>query len=214
METMVVLIVGVILIAGAGIFIFAASKDEQKQNPAPPQPTARSTQPGPSAPDASPMLRALEETKSQLQNPLPAKINTDRWIYITERPFGIKLITFSNWISIILNILSVILFVCFMPFAIKVLQEKSPDVMLAAGVPTVVIVIGTAVTGLWTFFIFLVNQGLWNFRGWARVVQIIFCIPALFMFPIGTIISVVFLYFLLLDPSVSLAFQKQRGVPY
>ena len=208
----IVLILGVILIVGAGIFIFVISKGEDKNKKSSPQMTTP-TPASPPAPDASPMLRILEETKTQLQNPLPVQVNTERWIYITHRPFGIKFITFFNWISIVLNVLSVILVVCFFPVVVKMLQEQDAD-FLAMGVPTSLIVVAGALAGLWTFFLFMINQGLWNFRGWARVVQSIFSIPGLFMFPVGTVISLIYLYFLILDPGVSIAFQKQKGSLY
>ncbi|NCT00404.1 MAG: hypothetical protein COS36_05705 [Candidatus Altarchaeum sp. CG03_land_8_20_14_0_80_32_618] len=45
----------------------------------------------------------------------------------------------------------------------------------------------------------VVAYGIWNMKKWARIVGIILAVIGLINIPIGTIISIVILYFLLID---------------
>ena len=53
---------------------------------------------------------------------------------------------------------------------------------------------------------FVIAFGLWNLQPWARIVAIIFAIIGLLSFPIGTIISVIILWYLF-KPEIKEAFQ-------
>jgi len=52
---------------------------------------------------------------------------------------------------------------------------------------------------------FAIAYGLWNLRPWARTVAIIFAIIGLLGFPIGTIISIIILWYLF-KPEIKEAF--------
>ncbi len=56
-------------------------------------------------------------------------------------------------------------------------------------------------------FYFIIGFGLWNVKGWARKVAIVFAIIGLIGIPIGTIISIIILIYLF-KPEVKAAFQK------
>ena len=72
---------------------------------------------------------------------------------------------------------------------------------LLAGVGAVVLIIG--------LIDFAVAYGLWNLRPWARTVAIIFAIIGLLGFPIGTIISIIILWYLF-KPEIKEAFGVQQ----
>ena len=55
---------------------------------------------------------------------------------------------------------------------------------------------------------FAVAYGLWNLRSWARTAAIIFAIIGLLGFPIGTIISIIILWYLF-KPEIKEAFGQQ-----
>ena len=52
---------------------------------------------------------------------------------------------------------------------------------------------------------FLIAYGLWTLKPWARIVAIIFAIIGLLSFPIGTIISIIILWYLF-KPEIKEAF--------
>jgi len=56
-----------------------------------------------------------------------------------------------------------------------------------------------AVFGLLAILYFVVAWGLWNGKGWARMVAIVLAILGLLNFPIGTIISIILLIYLFKD---------------
>lgn len=53
---------------------------------------------------------------------------------------------------------------------------------------------------------FAIAFGLWNLQPWARTVAIVFAIIGLLSFPIGTIISIIILWYLF-KPEIKEAFQ-------
>ncbi|KAA0009146.1 MAG: hypothetical protein FE036_01105 [Thermoplasmata archaeon] len=55
---------------------------------------------------------------------------------------------------------------------------------------------------------FAVAYGLWNLQSWARTAAIIFAIIGLLGFPIGTIISIIILWYLF-KPEIKEAFGQQ-----
>ncbi len=57
-------------------------------------------------------------------------------------------------------------------------------------------------------FYFIIGWGLWTLQGWARTVALIFAILGLLNFPIGTLISIIILWYLF-QPEIKAAF----GVP-
>ncbi|KAA0005513.1 MAG: hypothetical protein FE045_05030 [Thermoplasmata archaeon] len=71
---------------------------------------------------------------------------------------------------------------------------------LLAGIGAIVLIIG--------LIDFAVAYGLWNLRPWARTVAIIFAIIGLLGFPIGTIISIIILWYLF-KPEIKEAFGVQ-----
>jgi len=71
---------------------------------------------------------------------------------------------------------------------------------LMAGLGAIMIIIG--------LIDFAVAYGLWNLMPWARTVAIIFAIIGLLGFPIGTIISIIILWYLF-KPEIKEAFTKQ-----
>jgi hypothetical protein len=54
---------------------------------------------------------------------------------------------------------------------------------------------------------FAIAYGLWNLQPWARTVAIVFAIIGLLGFPIGTIISIIILWYLF-KPEIKEAFKK------
>ena len=52
---------------------------------------------------------------------------------------------------------------------------------------------------------FLIAWGLWTLKTWARILAIIFAVIGLFMFPVGTIISIILLWYLF-KPEIKAAF--------
>ncbi|MCD6171160.1 MAG: hypothetical protein J7J36_01905 [Thermoplasmata archaeon] len=71
---------------------------------------------------------------------------------------------------------------------------------LGAAIGAVVIIIG--------LIDFLIGYGLWTLKPWARMAAIIFAIIGLINFPIGTIISIIVLWYLF-KPEIKEAFAKQ-----
>lgn len=45
-------------------------------------------------------------------------------------------------------------------------------------------------------FRFIVAYGLWEFRNWARIIEIIFAVICLFWFPLGTVLGIIKIYFI------------------
>ncbi len=72
---------------------------------------------------------------------------------------------------------------------------------------------GTILTAVGAIYVivglidFVVAYGLWNLQPWARTVAIVFAIIGLLSFPIGTIISIIILWYLF-KPEIKEAFAK------
>ena len=68
------------------------------------------------------------------------------------------------------------------------------------------------ITGILSFAMailyLIVGLGLWTVKPWARIFAIILAIASLLMFPVGTIIGIVALYYLFFRTEVTAAFQK------
>jgi hypothetical protein len=56
-------------------------------------------------------------------------------------------------------------------------------------------------------FRFIVAYGLWEFRSWARIIEIIFAVICLFWFPLGTVLGAIKIYFLGFDKDIRRLFR-------
>jgi hypothetical protein len=54
---------------------------------------------------------------------------------------------------------------------------------------------------------FLVAWGIYNLQNWGRIVGIILAVLTLIHFPIGTVLGLILLYFLILDKNTVSAFR-------
>ena len=68
-----------------------------------------------------------------------------------------------------------------------------------AGAFGIALVIGGIIT-------LVLAWGLWNMKGWARIIASIFYAIGLLGFPVGTIVSIIFLYVLWFDPATKACF--------
>ncbi len=72
---------------------------------------------------------------------------------------------------------------------------------LGAALGAIIIIIG--------LIDFLVGYGLWTLKPWARTVAIVFAVIGLISFPIGTIISIIVLWYLF-KPEIKEVFQQKE----
>lgn len=102
---------------------------------------------------------------------------------IGVRPSGVTILAVLYWLSAVAAILGGLAYVAgllyFLPSAFLALFWVLGAVLIAIGVLDIVI-----------------GWGLWTFKKWARTVAIILAIIGLISFPIGTVISVITLWYL------------------
>ncbi len=68
---------------------------------------------------------------------------------------------------------------------------------ILAGFGAILILVG--------LFMFIITYGLWTLKPWARMFAIIFAVLGLLAFPIGTILSIIILWYLF-KPEIKAAF--------
>jgi len=131
-----------------------------------------------------------------------------------QLPFGIKYTRIINFITIGFNILKVFILLPLIIFMVHYIFSR-PELMKAE-IPTNTTLIASICMCIIGFFLwvipsiifFFINRGLKNLKTSARIFQCIFSLFQLPSFPIGTVLHVVALYFMLIDPSTRRAFGK------
>jgi len=111
---------------------------------------------------------------------------------ISIRPSGVTILAVLYWLSAIVAILGGLAYVAgvsyFVPLAFLTLLWIVGAVLIAIGVLDI-----------------LIGWGLWSLRKWARTVAIVLAVVGLISFPIGTVISIITLWYLF-KPEVKACF--------
>lgn len=123
-------------------------------------------------------------------------------------PFGIKLTRTVNLISIVLNfVIAVLLVMIAVPNFIRGAQQAggqaNPVILTVFGIVFFIICSIPAV------LLIILNKALWNLKPMARVWQIVISLLLLLAFPVGTILNLAILYFMLFDKKTKEAFISQ-----
>lgn len=118
-----------------------------------------------------------------------------------RRPDGVTLIAIWHFISAIFSLLGV----CgTLVGLVAVLSSPGPqeDTVVAA----VAILVGTVALLVLLAAFVIVGWGLWKLKSWARIAAIVLAILQLPVFPIGTVIGALILWYLITDPDAKAAF--------
>ncbi len=113
--------------------------------------------------------------------------------YQPERPAGVTVLAILYFLQGFLAILAGAIFASFEVFGLFGFALVCGSVLIIIGIID-----------------FIIGWGLWSLQSWARIVAIIFAVIGLLNFPIGTIISIIVLWYLF-KPEIKAAFE---GVPY
>ncbi|ODS37419.1 MAG: hypothetical protein A7315_13515 [Candidatus Altiarchaeales archaeon WOR_SM1_79] len=111
---------------------------------------------------------------------------------MADKPTGIKICTILFAIyGVIISSFSGVFFIVFV-------GGPSNDAM-----PTIISIV-FLILGILNF---ITAYGMWNLKSWARILGIILAVMSLPNIPIGTIIGIVILYFLLIDAKTKEVFK-------
>jgi len=111
---------------------------------------------------------------------LPSSLRVPR---ITVRPSGVTILAVLYWLSAIIAILGGLAYVA------------GIALLLPLGFLAILWVLGVALIVIGVLDI-LIGWGLWNLKRWARTVAIVLAVIGLISFPIGTVISIITLWYL------------------
>ena len=115
--------------------------------------------------------------------PLVAPPSSLRVPRITVRPSGLTILAVLYWLSAIIAILGGLAYVA------------GIALLLPLGFLAIFWVLGVALIVIGVLDI-VIGWGLWNLKRWARTVAIVLAVIGLISFPIGTVISIITLWYL------------------
>lgn len=116
-----------------------------------------------------------------------------------KRPDGVTIIAVYHWLLAVLSVFG-ICGVIFGMFAAIASGERGVIGALLGLTMALFFVVASVVINV------LVGWGLWRLKPWARIAAIVLAIFHLPAFPIGTLIGVLILWYLLADPDAKAAF--------
>lgn len=116
---------------------------------------------------------------------------------MTRRSDGTNLVAIYHFISGVLSLLGLCLFMTVPMMLVFVPVAGDGDSWIAVGLLTIMCLVGGSVLLLITVANLVVGWGLWHLREWARIGAIALAVVRLFNMPLGTLIGGLIIWHLL-----------------